>query len=66
MASGIEKFLQKVCVQTAVYWGSPVENGFGAKTFASPIEIKVRWTDKQQVIKGGDGKGDEIVFRKME
>jgi hypothetical protein len=42
---GIEKFIQKVCVQDAVYWGSPVADGMGTIEYASPIAIKVRWDD---------------------
>jgi len=32
--------------QTAVYWGSPVQNGWGGYTFASGVEIEVRWEDR--------------------
>jgi hypothetical protein len=53
---GILQFISKVCVQTAVYWGSPTENGFGQKVYADPVEVLVRWTDKTQLIKGSDGK----------
>lgn len=53
---GILQFISKVCVQTAVYWGNPVNDGFGQKTFDEPREIMVRWTDKQQLVKGSDGK----------
>lgn len=52
---GIEKFIQKVCVQTAVYWGSPTNDGFGGFTFAAPIEIPVRWEDKTQIVATMDG-----------
>ncbi|MFA5655954.1 MAG: hypothetical protein WDA37_04350 [Dysgonamonadaceae bacterium] len=52
---GIEKFIQKVCVQTAVYWGSPTNDGFGGFTFAEPIEIPVRWEDKTQIVATMDG-----------
>jgi hypothetical protein len=51
MASGLIKFIKKVCVQTAVYWGAPKPDGFGGMTYTSPAEIKCRWTDKVQVIK---------------
>jgi len=42
---GIEKFIAKVCVQDAVYWGNPVATGTGTVTFDPPIAIKVRWDD---------------------
>lgn len=34
--------------QTAVYWGSPVNDGFGKYTYAEPVEIKCCWVDKQE------------------
>lgn len=54
--SVIDKLLAKKCKQTAVYWGNPVEDGFGGKTFDDPIELSpdddngVRWEEKVQVI----------------
>ena len=56
---GIERFIQKVCVQTAVYWGSPQEDGYGGFTFDDPVELAppngVRWEDKTQIVAGMDG-----------
>jgi len=52
---GIERFIQKVCVQTAVYWGSPQEDGYGGFTFDEPVEIACRWEDKTQIVAGMDG-----------
>lgn len=46
---GIEKVAKRFCVQTAVYWGSPINDGFGGFTFADPVEIKCRWEDKAEV-----------------
>jgi len=55
----IQNFIKKVCVQTAVYWGNPVNDGFGGKTFDAPIELKppngVRWEDKQRIVKNNQG-----------
>lgn len=48
MAKGIEKIIEKFCVQTAVYWGNPVNDDFGRFTFAPPIDIKCRWEDKTE------------------
>lgn len=52
---GIEKFIRTVCVQTAVYWGSPQDDGFGGFTFADPVEIPCRWEDKTQIVANMDG-----------
>lgn len=49
MAKGIEKIAAKFCVQDAVYWGNPQNDGFGGKTFDAPIQIKCRWEDKMEV-----------------
>ena len=46
---GIEKVEARFCVQTCVYWGSPVNNGYGGFTFADPVEILCRWEDKTEV-----------------
>jgi hypothetical protein len=53
---GIESFLRKVCVQTAVYWGNPVPDGFGGMTFDYPVEIKVRWDEKYKIVISKEGK----------
>lgn len=39
----IESFIEKISVQTAVYWGNPQPDGFGGLTFDDPIEIPCRW-----------------------
>jgi hypothetical protein len=40
--------LTKVLNQTAVYWGNPTADGWGGYTYDSPVEVAVRWTDKQE------------------
>lgn len=52
---GIEKFIKTVCVQTAVYWGNPVADGYGSFTFDEPVEIKCRWEDKALIITDSTG-----------
>lgn len=47
--------------QTAVYWGSPVPDGYGGRTYDDPVEIPCRWVNTTEVIT--DGKGNEIVCR---
>jgi hypothetical protein len=55
---GIEDFIVKKCKQTAVYWGDPVEDGYGGMSFGSmyPIEIDCRWENKNEIFKSSNGK----------
>ena len=55
----IPSFIKKICVQPCVYWGSPVEDGYGGKTFADPVEIKCRWEDIVRKIKTSNGSETE-------
>lgn len=32
--------------QKAVYWDSPIPDGFGGATYTAPTEIDVRWEDR--------------------
>ena len=57
----IESFIRKVSVQTALYWGNPVNNGSGGYTFDTVEEIKCRWDDKTEIM--SDDKGKEFVSR---
>lgn len=52
----IESFIRKICVQTAVYWGNPVPDGFGGMTYDIPVEIKVRWDENIKVVVDKEGK----------
>lgn len=49
MTKGIEKIAAKFCVETAVYWGNPQNDGYGGFTFDTPREILCRWENKTQV-----------------
>ena len=53
----IKKFLK----QKAVYWGAPVPNGFGGFSYSDPIEIAVRWTDKQELFLNYNG--EQVLSR---
>jgi hypothetical protein len=56
MAKGIEKVSVKFCVETAVYWGNPVNDGYGFFTFDAPVERACRWENKSEVIVTQDGR----------
>lgn len=52
---GIEKEIEKFCVQTAVYWGNPQSDGYGGYSYDSPVELSpddnngVRWEEKSEL-----------------
>ena len=54
----MEDLTKRMRKQTAVYWASPVEDGFGGADFDDPVEIKVRWEQKQELFI--DGAGNEV------
>jgi len=54
----IDKFIEKVCVQTAVYWGNPHNDGYGQQTYDTPVEISCRWDGVNELTM--DGKGEMI------
>jgi len=49
MAKGIEKIVAKFCVETAVYWGNPQNDGYGSFTFDTPRELLCRWENKNEI-----------------
>ena len=51
----LQKLSEKFAVQTAVYWGNPVNDGYGQYTYDEPIEISVRWDEKQELVKYDKG-----------
>jgi len=58
--------LSKYFNQTACYWGNPEPDGFGGYTFDDPVEVKVRWTVKQEKFLSSQGVGngvEEILSR---
>ena len=67
----IDKFVRRVCVQTAVYWGNPVNDGYGAFTYDEPREIKCRWTDKERIQSPAGGqeihqKAEVLVYEDLD
>ena len=55
----IESVITRFAVQTAVHWGSPVNDGYGSYTWADPVEISVRWEELTKVI--SNRKAEEII-----
>lgn len=41
--------------QTAVYWGSPQSDGAGGRTFDDPVELSVRWEQRQELFIDASG-----------
>jgi len=41
--------------QTAVYWGAPVNDGFGGRTWDDPVEIACRWETKEALVLRSNG-----------
>jgi len=58
---GIEALIARMCTQTAVYWGTPVADGYGGKDFADPVEISCRWENTTEKIMNSNG--EEVVSR---
>ena len=46
----MQSFLASILKQTIVLWKSPVNNGYGTITFATPIEIKGRWQWRRDLL----------------
>lgn len=61
MTDPLIKFVESVCVQTAVYWGSPEPDGYGGKNYTDPVEIACRWDDVTKVVTTSDGR--EVVSK---
>lgn len=47
--------ITKVLKQTAVWWARTTPDAYGQFTFASPVEVKVRWEDSIDTFKDENG-----------
>ncbi len=55
--------------QTAVYWGNPQNDGYGGHTFDTPIQLRVRWEDKQELYNDAEGRekrSSAIVYTQVD
>lgn len=51
--------------QTAVYWAPSTLDGFGNVSFATPVEIAVRWENKTELFidnQGKEQKSSAVVY----
>jgi hypothetical protein len=55
MANPILKFVQSVCVQSAIYWPAPKPDGYGGYTYDSAREITVRWDGVMKEVTDNEG-----------
>lgn len=55
----IQSFIERVCVQDAIYWEYDGTDGFSNPEFKDPVDIKVRWDEKTEVI--SDSNGEEYI-----
>ena len=61
MVDPLIKFVESVCVQTAVYWGNPTPDGYGGTTYDDPVEISCRWDETINIIR--NNQGEEVVSK---
>lgn len=55
MSPGRSTLLTHNLKQTAVYWANPQSDGSGGRTFDDPIEVSVRWEDRQELFIDANG-----------
>jgi len=54
-------FYESVQAQKAVYWGEPVDDGYGGQMFSVAKVIKCRWSERVELIRTFNGQ--EVVSR---
>ena len=52
---GILKFIDRVCVQTAIYWEPGETDQYGQMKFKDPVEVRVRWDGLTEVLSTNNG-----------
>jgi hypothetical protein len=59
----IENTIRHACKQVAVYWGNPVNDGYGNFTFDGAVEILCRWEDRKDIFITSTG--DELTSKSV-
>lgn len=62
---GIGNSIARLCKQTAVYWGDPVNDGEGGFLYDPPVEILCRWEERNEIFvlpNGDDAVSKSVVF----
>ena len=57
--SDFDKYIERLCNDTVVYWENIGPDGYGGNEFKEPVEINCRWSDEKEFIKSGNGR--EII-----
>lgn len=55
------RILNRMRKQQAVYWAPAAPGDDGARTFAAPVQLRVRWEDKEQEVT--DAAGTKFVSK---
>jgi len=55
--------IERLCKQTAVYWGDPTSDGEGGYTYDDPVEVKCRWEYTKEVFTriGGGNVSEQLI-----
>lgn len=61
--------ISRAYTQTATYWGSPTSDGLGGESYAAPVELNVRWEERQEEFLTAEGEtevSNAIVWAKQD
>lgn len=63
MMSNIVTTIERLCTQTAVYWGGPTADGEGGYTYDDPVEIDCRWEYRREIFTrmGGGNISEQLI-----
>ena len=61
----MSRLLTKSLKQSAVYWSTPVASGYGGYSFSDPVELDVRWEERQELfinVQGKEERSQAVVY----